>query len=188
MSRTVRSPFRLVIASLCLLALIAAACSSDSSDDTSAGSDPPAATDEGSTDGDSSEPPSGGGGGTATLTVGDETYTFDSVLCAVGEQTQSEEWDFSLSAIQDGMQLTVDRATPTGQYGDGIELDDIEDFDNPRVGWSAPPPNLTGAGDNEPFVEVDGKQVTADTAFIDTTSDEGPLAEPVSGTLTATCP
>ena len=47
---------------------------------------------------------------TATLTIGDETWEFDTVRCAEGSETQSDEWDFSLSAIQDGLQLSVSRA------------------------------------------------------------------------------
>lgn len=115
------------------------------------------------------------GGGTATLTVGDDVYTFDTVMCAIGsDQTGNEDWDFSLSAIQDGLQLSVETG-PT--YGDGIELDDIEDFENPRVGW---------ASDGDGFLAIDDGDVSASTTFIDSTSDVA--GDPVAGELVASCP
>ena len=103
--------------------------------------------------------------------------------CADGsDQTGSDEYDFSLSAIQDGLQLSVDRAADTGQYGDGVQLDDITNFEDPSVSWSAPPLGTPGG---EPFVEVDGKEVRADASFGDGTD---PTAAPVAGSLEATCP
>lgn len=52
------------------------------------------------------------GGGSATLTVGDQTWTFDSVLCAFGEeQTGQEGAEFNLSAIQNGLQLYASIST-----------------------------------------------------------------------------
>ena len=114
------------------------------------------------------------GGGTATLTVGTDTYSFDSALCAFDEETGNEDFDFSLSAIGDGMQLSVDSG-PT--YGDNITLDDIEDFDNPKVGWSS---------DGDGFLTIDGLDVSAMTDFIDTTDETLQTVE--KGELVATCP
>lgn len=132
------------------------------------------------------------GGGSATLTIGGETWEFDSVLCAFGtEETRNEDWDFSLSAIQDGLQLSVSGGAEGGPYGDDITLDDIEDFENPSVSWSAPafvlpsPENPTAERVRD-FVEIDGKEISAEADFSDGTSDD-PTAS-VPGTLSATCP
>ncbi len=114
------------------------------------------------------------GGGTATLTVGNDTYSFDSALCAFDSETGNEDFTFSLSAIGDGMQLSVDSG-PT--YGDNITLDDIEDFDNPKVGWSS---------DGDGFLTIDGLDVSAEADFIDTTDETLQTVE--KGELTATCP
>ncbi len=70
------------------------------------------------------------GGGTATLTVGGETWTFGSVLCAFGEEMIGQEGAvFNLSGIQDGLQLYA----ATDSFGDLVSLNDIEDFENPSV-------------------------------------------------------
>jgi hypothetical protein len=114
------------------------------------------------------------GGGSATLTVGGETYSFDGALCAFDSETGNEDFDFSLSAIGGGMQLSVDSG-PT--YGDNITLDDIEDFDNPSVGWSS---------DGDGFLTIDGLNVAAETDFVDTTDET--LQTKEKGKLVATCP
>lgn len=153
--------------------------SSGADSDGDAGSD---SSDDGGTDA-----PAPSGGGTATLTIGDETWEFTTVRCAIGsDQTQSDEYDFSLSAIENGLQLSVDRAAEGGQYGDGVEIDDIEDFENPSVSRSAPAFDPTG-GQSEPFVQIDGKNVTAESMFTDGTLDD-PFSDPTPGTLEATCP
>ena len=46
------------------------------------------------------------GGGSARLVVGDDEWTFDSVLCAFGEEQIGQEGaEFVLSSIQDGLQM-----------------------------------------------------------------------------------
>ncbi|MEO8106057.1 MAG: hypothetical protein ABI720_01960 [Actinomycetes bacterium] len=114
------------------------------------------------------------GGGSATLTVGDETYAFDGALCAFDDETGNEDFDFSLSAIGDGMQLSVDSG-PT--YGDNVSLDDIEDFENPKVGWSS---------DDDGFLTIDGLDVSGEAQFTDTTDET--LQTKEMGELVATCP
>ena len=114
------------------------------------------------------------GGGSATLTIGSDTYSFDGALCAFDSETGNEDFDFSLSAIGDGMQLSVDSG-PT--YGDNITLDDIEDFDNPKVGWSS---------DGDGFLTIDGLDVSGEADFIDTTDETLQTVE--NGELVATCP
>jgi hypothetical protein len=115
------------------------------------------------------------GGGSATLTIGDQTWTFDSVLCAFGEEMIGQEGaEFVLSSIQDGMQMYVS----IDSFGHSVSLDDIEDFTNPSVSVASG----FGAGD---FIVLDGKNVSAETGFIDNTSDD--FTE-TPGTFTATCP
>lgn len=117
------------------------------------------------------------GGGSATLTVGDQTYEFDRARCAFGsEETGRDDTEFVLSAIQDGLQLD---ATINTRFGHVVSLDDIEDFENPRVGWSAGGPG-SDAGE---IIQVDGRRVSVEATFTDEVS--GDTAE---GTLSAVCP
>jgi hypothetical protein len=130
------------------------------------------------------------GGGNATLVVGDQTWKFDSVLCAFGDETQNPDWDFSLSAVQDGLQLSVSRGSEGGRFGDSITMDDMKDPAAASVSWGAPafvaPSAANPMGETGPFVEVDGKQVSAKADFQNGTSDDPTDTAP--GTLTATCP
>jgi hypothetical protein len=115
------------------------------------------------------------GGGSATLTVGGKEYTFEKVLCAIGtEATGNDDFEFSLSAIEDGMQLSVDTG-PT--YGDHTSLNDIEDFENPKVGWES---------EGNAFLTIQGNDVSGTTKFRDSTDDLG--GKSVSGEIVATCP
>ncbi|MFT7602110.1 MAG: hypothetical protein ACI8TP_005076 [Acidimicrobiales bacterium] len=113
------------------------------------------------------------GGGGAVLVVGDDEWTFDSVLCAFGEdQIGQEGAEFVLSSIQDGLQMyaTID------SFGHSVSLNDIEDFEDPSV-------DLGSTGDG--FIIVNGKDINAEADFRDGTSDG---FETVTGTFTATCP
>lgn len=122
------------------------------------------------------------GGGGATLTVGDHTWSFDSVLCAFGEdQIGQEGAEFVLSSLQDGLQLYVS----VDSYGHSVTLDDVSDFENPSVSLAANSFSASMAGESDQFIEVSGKDVRATAPFTDGTS-EG--AETVTGTLEATCP
>lgn len=121
------------------------------------------------------------GGGSATLVVGDQTWSFGSVLCGFGpEQIGDPEAEFVLSAIQDGLQLYVS----IDGYGHSITLDDVQNFSDPSV--SLANASDLGAAPPEEFIIVDGKSVRATTGFMDM-SDESNL-ETIEGTLTATCP
>ncbi len=118
------------------------------------------------------------GGGSATLTVGDQVWTFNSVLCAFGEEQIGQPGaEFNLSAIQDGLQLYVS----IDSFGHSVTLDDITDFENPSVQLGA---GFAG-GNPEEFIVVDGKNVTATASFVDGTTDS---FEGIEGTLEATCP
>jgi hypothetical protein len=123
------------------------------------------------------------GGGSATLTIGDQTWDFGSVLCAFGPgETGRDDTEFVLSSIEDGLQLD---ATINTEFGHSISLNDIEDFENPSASWSAGGPLGSLTGDPEEIIQVDGKDVTAEATFIDDTSDD--LAQ-LQGRLVATCP
>lgn len=114
------------------------------------------------------------GGGAATLTVGGQTWTFGSVLCAFGEEQIGQAGgEFILSAIQDGLQLYAS----IDSFGHSVSLDDIENFTDPSVALEA----LAA----EAFIVLEGKSVQASAPFIDGTSDS---FEGVEGTLEATCP
>lgn len=118
------------------------------------------------------------GGGGAELTIGGETWTFGSVLCAFGpEQIGDPEAEFVLSALQDGLQLYVS----IDGFGQSVELADVTNFEDPSVGWTAS--DLFG---DPPTVVVDGKSVRAEGQFYDMTDDMS--MESTEGSLTATCP
>lgn len=123
------------------------------------------------------------GGGSATLTIGDQTWEFDSVLCARGaEETGRDDTPFVLSSIQDGLQLD---ATINTEFGHSVSINDITDFENPSVAWSAGGPLGALSGGDDEIIQVDGDQVTVEADFVD---DTGDAMETTPGTLTATCP
>ena len=122
------------------------------------------------------------GGGSATLTVGDTTWTFDSVLCAFGpEEIGQEGAEFVLSSLQEGLQLYVS----IDSFGHSVSIDDVSDFQNPSVSLSAEKFTASLAGAPEEFVEVNGKEITSTALFVDGTTDD---LEPIEGELSATCP
>ena len=113
------------------------------------------------------------GGGSASLTVGGQTYTFDGVLCAFGEEeTGQVDAVFVLSAIANGTQLyfSID------QFGHSVSLNDIEDFENPSVSWDSR---------GEEFIQLDGRSASGEVGFVDDTA-EGQDTQP--GTFEGTCP
>jgi hypothetical protein len=114
------------------------------------------------------------GGGSATLTVGDQTWDFDSVLCAFGEDEIGQEGaELVVSSLQDGLQFYVS----IDSFGHNVSLDDISDFENPSVSLS------TFGSDN--FIQVDGKNISGEVGFMDTNSDS---MDTVDGSFEATCP
>lgn len=113
------------------------------------------------------------GGGSATLTVGDQSWTFAPVLCAFGEEQIGQEGAvFNLSSIQDGMQMYAS----VDVYGHSVTLDDIRDFENPSV-------SLSSTGDG--FLSIDGKTITGSAEFRDGTTDD---FSTVAGEFSASCP
>ena len=116
------------------------------------------------------------GGGSATLTVGDQTWTFAPVLCAFGEEeTGQVDAEFVLSALQDGKQMyfSIDR------YGHSASLNDIKDFENPSVSLG------TLFLEGEEIIKLDGKSFSGSADFYDDTTD-GLDFQP--GTFSGTCP
>ncbi len=173
------------------LTLVGAACSSGSGDEAAGTpspgtetSTPQAATDESDAAADAEEFVEGladeleeqqatSGGGSGTLTVGDQTWTFAPLLCAFGEDEIGQAGaEFVLSGLQDGMQMYASIDT----FGHLVSLDDIEDFENPKV-------SLQNVGDG--VIMIEGKSVSAEMDFIDNTTDD---ASATPGTFTATCP
>jgi hypothetical protein len=122
------------------------------------------------------------GGGSAVLTIGDTTWTFESVLCAFGpDEIGQEGAEFVLSALQDDLQLYVS----IDEFGHYVSIDDIENFDDPSVSMTADDTAASLNGADEFLVELDGKRATAEGFFIDYSTDG---LEGTEGTLEATCP
>lgn len=125
--------------------------------------------------------------GSATLTIGDQTWEFDSFVCAFGhEATSSDVYSFSSdsrgehegAAVQ--MQANIRDDSGEGRYeGDGLTHDvfitDISDFENPSI-------DLQFFGPSG--IVIDGNTVTAEGLFDDELTDE---IEEIPGTLEATC-
>jgi hypothetical protein len=114
-------------------------------------------------------------GGSATITVGDQTWTFDGALCAVGEEETGQEGaEFVLSSIADGLQFYVS----IDEFGHSVSIHDIENFEDPSVSWDSD----FDAGE---FIVVDGKNVSGEVSFVDFETDS---FDGVPGSFEATCP
>lgn len=181
--------WKILAFSLAVPALIASGCGDDEqgmSGDGGSGSGGTAGA--GGTSGTGGAP---AGSGAATLTIGDETWEFDSFQCAFGyDATQSQIFSFSSNAFgEDGggarvqMQANIQDDSGQERYeGEGViydvTIDDIENFQDPSVAWEARGPA------NDVTVEIDGDRVTAQGVFDDLLTD--PIEE-IPGTLDATC-
>lgn len=110
----------------------------------------------------------------ATLAIGGQTWTFDRVLCAFGDDTGQDDISFSLSARQEGRQLD---AQISERFGHTIDVSPLRGDGSDA--WNA---GEAGAG-AENFIQIDADRVTAGATF--TNSATGETAE---GTLTADCP
>ncbi|MCE0487144.1 hypothetical protein [Ornithinimicrobium sediminis] len=134
-----------------------------------------------------------GAGGSATLTVGGETYEFDNYYCATGpEETGNDDVSFSSGAFGevDGVRVQLDASIldfsgESAMEGEGtiqsVSLNDIEDFEDPSVSWSA---EAGFMGEPEWTIETDGSTVSAEATFDDGRTEE---IEEVEGSLEATC-
>ena len=113
--------------------------------------------------------------------LGDGVIASGSPFSMSGFATTADGVRFQLDA-------TIQDTEEQGRYkGEGvihtISIDDIGDFENPAVGWSAVKGLL---GDSVDVIQVDGKSVTAETTFDNSLTDD--VIEETSGTLEGTCP
>ena len=186
-------------AMLLLFSVLTAACSSDGEDAANGGAGADAsepALDQGNSgDGGSGGAGESQGSGSATLTIRDESWSFDNVLCWFSqEETFLRKQSFLLSAFgetAEGVRIELSVAILDGQddgryEGKGVSyavsLIDAEDDENPTLNWTS----ITGLfAEVEPVILVDGKNVTADTTFTDYVTITGAK---IPGTLQATCP
>lgn len=125
--------------------------------------------------------------GNATLTIGDMTWEFDNLLCAIGtESTESAVYTLTTDTVGDldgtlvQIQATVRDDSEQGRVeGDDLEhevlIQDISDFENPAVDW-----RMRGSDG----VTIDGYELTAEGAFDDLLTPED---EALPGMLVGTC-
>lgn len=187
-----------------MLALASAACGSgetaDTPDDTSTettaatGSGDEATTTAPADDSTTTAPTGSGseGAGSATLTVGDQVFTFDNYYCRVGAaNTQNANISFSSGAFGevDGNRAQLDASIYDGDgqdrmEGDGViasvTFNDVADFDNPKVSLSAE----SGMQATPVVFEFDGSTLRVETTFDDGLTDE---MDEIPGVLEATC-
>ena len=184
-------------AMLLLFSVLTAACSSDVEDAANGGADADAsepALDQGNSgNGGSGGADESQGSGNATLTIGDESWSFDNVRCGFSQEETFLRASFHLSAFgetAEGVRIELSAAIldkqEDGRYkGKGVSyvvsLVDAEDDENPTLNWTS----ITGLfGEVEPVILVEGKNVTADTTFTDYVTITGAK---IPGTLQATC-
>ena len=167
--------------------------SSPNAESTGGGSAATAAPQSGSNDSQSGSQ-SSSGAGQATLTVGDQSWSFDGIYCAFGpEETQNKRVSFSSGAFGevDGSRVQLDASIQDtqeqGRYeGDGViysvSLNDVQNFQDPSIGWSS----ISGlGGGSATSFKINDKRVTVQTTFDNELTDE---LENVDGTLDMTCP
>ncbi|MFQ5967041.1 MAG: hypothetical protein ACE5MI_05455 [Acidimicrobiia bacterium] len=148
----------------------------------------PAEEPEAPTEGPAEEPgeePVGDGVGSATLTIGDETWTFDKVdFCAL-PPVEPKDSSFVLIGKLGDWQLIAEIHDDTGaQRLEGEGVYDTIDHQNLADGtlglWSA-----SSQASGQQFLVVEGLSVTASATFDDLRTTE---IEETPGTLDATCP
>jgi len=184
--------FRMLFFPLLALVLSVAlvACGGDDDDDVPGddGGGPTAASDDYDDGAGDDE------GGTATLTIGDESWTFDEIICAFSpEEAVNPNVAFYLRSTletEDGRILTLD-ATIIDDTGQGqregenvIKTVFITDLnaDDGGVNWSTIGQLITDA---EKQWAIEDKNVHVEAVFDDRNTDE--IVE-VQGTLDGTCP
>lgn len=125
--------------------------------------------------------------GHATLTIGDQTWEFDSFVCAFGhDATQSDVFSFSSDTRgeHEGAQVQV-QANIRDESGEGrfegadlvhqVYIQDVSDFNNPSIHFEFNSP--TG-------IQIDGNDLFAEGLFDDELTTE---AEEIPGNLEARC-
>jgi len=178
-----------------VLAFVMAACNGDNNGDSPGTGGNPGSGGAPGSGGSGGAPPAGMG--SSTLTIGEETWEFDSFGCAFGhDATQSDIFSFSSNSFGEHsngarvqMQAEIEDDTGQGRYeGDGviytIYINDIEDFANPSVDWESTSRSLPGMPSGETVVNIDGDHITGEGLFDDLLTVE---VEQVPGTLDGTC-
>ncbi len=125
--------------------------------------------------------------GHATLTIGEQTWEFDSFVCAFGhDATQSDVFSFSSDTRgeHEGAQVQV-QANIRDDSGEGrfegadlvhqVYIQDVSDFDNPSIHFEF----NSAAG-----IQLDGYDLFAEGLFDDKLTTD---AEEIPGTLEARC-
>lgn len=179
----------LVVAVIAGLVLVACGGDGDSADPTSSSVEATATTSTTTAttttppdDPVAEEPGSDDGAGGATLTIGDETWTFDSVeFC--GKPVSPDTSSFVLIAKLGEWQLIAEVHDDSGEQrldGDGVyDTINFQNNGDPTQSWLA---NLEAA--EVKFIVIDGSSVTANTTLNAVTG----LSDDTPGTLEATCP
>lgn len=149
--------------------------------------------DDGDGDGDGGGD-DGSGSGSATLSIGDESWSFSDVYCAfTQEETRSERVSFYLSGsgetaegVRIELNASIEDEQNDGRYkGDGVtykvSVVDVADFENPAVRWLS----LLFPMEDSSLLQVEGKNVSADMTFRDYVTG---AVDEILGTLEGTCP
>lgn len=110
--------------------------------------------------------------GSATLTIGERTWTFPDVRCLFDEDAAQVEADFAMSAVADGFEVYA----ATTADGHLVTIVDIS-------GDEEEPVSLT-TNDTTRFIRISDATVTAAATFVPV---EDPDAPGVEGTLDADC-
>lgn len=189
MSSRLLLPFVLIA----VVALVFAACNDDNGSSDGGDERQPAAMDDtGSDDAaddaadDASDDTGGdtGGasgvstGGTATLTIGGETFEFDDYYCAFGpEATQNDRVSFSSGSTTQGLDVSIQDTEEQGRYEGEGTIHSITYGDWANTG------SVTLS--NDAAIMIDGKNITADTTFDDSSTDLE--IEEVPGTFEGHC-
>lgn len=125
--------------------------------------------------------------GHATLTIGEQTWEFDTFVCAFGhDATQSDVFSFSSDTrgehegAQVQVQANIRDDSGAGQF-EGPDLvhqvyiQDVSDFDNPSIHFEFNSPD---------GIQIDGYDLFAEGLFDDELTTD---AEEIPGTLEARC-
>jgi hypothetical protein len=126
--------------------------------------------------------------GSATLVIGDQTWEFDSFLCAFGhDATQSDVYSFSSDTRGDheGARVQV-QANIRDESGQGrfegadltheVYIEDIDNFSNPSIHFEFSGPD---------GVTIEGNTLIAEVLFDDQLTTD--TIEEIPGNLEATC-
>jgi hypothetical protein len=125
--------------------------------------------------------------GSATLTIGDQTWEFDSFLCAFGHgATQSDVYSFSSDTRGDHegvrvqVQANIRDESGAGRYAGAdlthqVYITDVTNLGNPTIDLEFNAPE---------GIQIDGNDLTAEGEFDDKLTD---TIEAIPGTLVARC-